>query len=261
MTPPANIVACAGQVVVTNFSGTPGATFSWTNSNTAIGLGASGSGNISFNAANVGSQEVATITVTPMLGACTGTAVTYTITVNPGPTMNPVADEIVCAGDNVSVVFSSPSGNPTYSWTNSNTAIGLPASGVGNINFNGANVPATPDGRHHRHAHTWRLYRHTGNVYHHRVAGAHNGPAGQCRSLRRLYDQYCFCLSLPGAVFEWTNSNPNVGLPANGTGNISFVTDNPAMQEVATITVTPVIGGCQGPSRTFTITVRIWCRL
>ncbi|RYY38954.1 MAG: T9SS type A sorting domain-containing protein [Chitinophagaceae bacterium] len=64
-----------------------------------------------------------------------------------------------------------------------------------------------------------------------------------------------------GVQFEWTNSNPSIGLAASGTGNLpSFTAVNTGGTPVsATITVTPVyIGGdlpCYGAPRTFTITV------
>ncbi len=67
-------------------SGTPaGVSFSWTNSNTAIGLAASGTGNVpSFTAINKGSAPIsATITVTPIINGCAGTPVSYVITVTP----------------------------------------------------------------------------------------------------------------------------------------------------------------------------------
>ena len=67
-------------------SGTPGGVnFTWTNSNPAIGLAASGSGTVpSFTAINKGNTPVsATITVTPMVDGCAGTSTTYVITVNP----------------------------------------------------------------------------------------------------------------------------------------------------------------------------------
>lgn len=66
----------------------------------------------------------------------------------------------------------------------------------------------------------------------------------------------------PGNVtFSWTNSNPNIGLPASGNGNIpAFIGINPTQSDiVATITVTPsaTTGGvtCVGTVRQFTITV------
>lgn len=66
----------------------------------------------------------------------------------------------------------------------------------------------------------------------------------------------------PGNVtYSWTNSNPSIGLPASGNGNIPAFTGINTTQSdvVATITVTPsaTTGGvtCAGASRQFTITV------
>jgi large repetitive protein len=68
------------------FVGTPaGVSFSWANSNTFIGLGASGTGDIpSFTATNSSGDPInGTITVIPEYNGCTGTAKSYVITVMP----------------------------------------------------------------------------------------------------------------------------------------------------------------------------------
>jgi hypothetical protein len=67
---------------------TPALSYAWTCSNTAINLAASGTGDIAaFSAKNAGTANIsATISVTPRISAntaCTGTAVTATITVYP----------------------------------------------------------------------------------------------------------------------------------------------------------------------------------
>jgi PKD repeat protein len=85
VTTPSNQNVCIGSGTTTvNFTGNSGnTTYNWSNSNTAIGLGASGTGNIaSFVTSSTGT---ATITVTPILGSCTGSPVTFTITVNSIP--------------------------------------------------------------------------------------------------------------------------------------------------------------------------------
>jgi gliding motility-associated-like protein len=69
-----------------NLSGTPaGVIFNWTNSNTSIGLSASGTGNIpSFTAINKGSSSIkGTITITPAYNGCVGAAKTYVVTIIP----------------------------------------------------------------------------------------------------------------------------------------------------------------------------------
>ena len=91
VTVPANITVCnGGTVAATAFASTPvGATYTWTNSDPTIGIALSGSGDIaSFTATNATSSPVtATITVTPSITPCTGTANTYTITVDPDATI------------------------------------------------------------------------------------------------------------------------------------------------------------------------------
>ncbi|MDT8413291.1 MAG: hypothetical protein RQ875_12570, partial [Vicingaceae bacterium] len=136
---PPNITVCNGaNVLASNFTSTPtGATFTWTNSNTAIGLAASGSGNTpAFTATNATTLPItSTITVSSPATGCSGapTPVTYTITVNPTPVVNPIANITVCNGANVPIsAFSSTPAGATFTWTNSNTAIGLAASGSGN---------------------------------------------------------------------------------------------------------------------------------
>jgi gliding motility-associated-like protein len=68
------------------FTGVPaGLSFNWTNSNTSIGLSASGSGNLpSFTALNKGAAPaIGVINVTPTLNGCTGVSHSYKITVLP----------------------------------------------------------------------------------------------------------------------------------------------------------------------------------
>ncbi|MFN5652960.1 MAG: beta strand repeat-containing protein, partial [Flavobacteriia bacterium] len=118
-----------------NVSGT---TYAWTNNTTSIGLAASGSGNIAaFTATNTSNAPVtATITVTPSANGCAGSPQTFTITVNPTPTVNPVANQVHCVGSgSTAVTFASTLNvvGTTYAWTNTNTTIGLAASGSGNI--------------------------------------------------------------------------------------------------------------------------------
>ncbi len=59
------------------------------------------------------------------------------------------------------------------------------------------------------------------------------------------------------AIFNWTNSQPEIGLPGSGIGSIpSFTAVNMGNDPViSTITVTPQLGGCLGTPHTYTITV------
>jgi hypothetical protein len=152
----ANQVVCNGSPVSAITFGTTATggttTYAWTNNATSIGLSASGTGNIiSFNGINTGTAPVtATITVTPTFtnGAvsCVGTARTFTITVNPIPTVNAVTSIAFCnAVASTPINFSGTVTGTVYSWTNSNTLIGLGASGIGNFpSFVPTNSGTTP---------------------------------------------------------------------------------------------------------------------
>ncbi len=253
--PVPNQTICGNQNVSIAFSGTAGATFEWTNSNPAIGLPASGTGSISFTASNPAAPETAVVTVTPQLGSCSGNPISFTLTLNPSPAVNPVADVFACAGEFVAIAFSSPSGNPTYTWTNSNPAIGLGAAGVGNIGFTTANTGSTQTGT---ISVTPQLNGCVGTPATFNISVSPAPTMGQPANASACGGStvnIAFA-GTPGAVFEWTNNNPNVGLAPSGSGNISFVSANPEAVEVATIVVQPVLNGCAGPARTFTITIR-----
>ncbi len=150
VTVPSNIVVCNNAAVTaSNYTSTPaGGIFSWTNSNTAIGLAASGNGNIpGFTATNTGTSPiVATISVTPTVNGCQGTPSSYTITVNPTPMVNVPSNVVVCNNGTVAAaVYSSPTAGASLSWTNSNTSIGLGAGGSGSPNsFTASNTGTTP---------------------------------------------------------------------------------------------------------------------
>jgi Ig-like domain CHU_C associated/SdrD B-like domain/PKD-like domain len=262
VTLPSNQAVCSGgSVAAMAFTSTPsGATFSWTNNNINTGLAASGMGNISaFTAATVTTQQVSTITVTPMLNGCAGTPQILTLTVNPTPTitispMNPV----VCSGARVAIIaFTSAPSGATFSWTNSNTATGLAASGMGDIaSFISANVTTqevsniTLTSSLSGCASAVNNFTITVNP-----TPSVNAIANQTICAGSAVAATSFVSTPTGATFNWINSNVNTGLSASGTGTIAaFNAANVAAQEVSTITVTPTINGCVGTSNNFTIT-------
>ncbi len=268
---PADQIRCNGTATAavnfaTNRSGGT-TTYSWTNNNTSIGLAASGNGNIaSFTATNAGTAPVtATITVTPSFEGCAGTPRTFTITVNPSGQVNDPADQVRCNGAATAAVnftTNRSGGTTTYAWTNSNTSIGLAASGNGNIaSFTATNTGTSPvtatitvtpsfEGC----AGTPQSFTITVNP-----SGQVDDPADQTRCNGAATAAVNFVTNRSGGTttYAWTNSTPTIGLAANGTGNIaSFTATNSGTAPVtATITVTPSFEGCAGTPQTFTITV------
>jgi hypothetical protein len=184
---PLSQVKCNGDLALgTRFSTllTGGAvSYSWTNTTPAIGLAPFGSGDIdSFRVVNTGTAPlIATITVTPTFinggVACPGQPKSFTITVNPSPNVNPLPNLQYCDGNRTTPIsFTSPAsgGSITYTWSNSNSAIGLPLSGVGAIpSFTATNSTAVPI------VATiiifkWRrqLWRYSQNIHHHGIAAS-----------------------------------------------------------------------------------------
>ncbi len=264
--------------------GTGSVTYSWTNSESSIGIPATGSGNIpAFTATNAGSSPItATIVVTPTLTndgeSCTGNSTSFTITVNPTVTVDAISDQTVCDGGNTtSVVFASTGfsgGTITYNWSNDDTSIGLGATGTnatGIPSFTAQNSGTAPV---------------TATIT---VTPTFTNGGESCTGTQEVFTitvnptvsassvtdkVYCNGVTAPvipfstdytggtGTVtYAWSNDNTSIGLGASGTGNLpTFTATNGTSAPIsATITVTPTLnnGGpaCTGNSTTFTITV------
>jgi len=260
VTTPTSQTICAGaSTTAITFSGNA-TTYNWTNSNTGIGLVASGSGNIaSFVATNTGTTPISgTITVTPTSGSCTGTPQTFTITVDPAPTMTTPPDQTICAGQSTTAVVFSGTANATYSWTNNNTATGLGANGTVTVpSFVGTNstsnsitstITVTP---------TLGTCPGTPVTFTITVAITPSVIAPTSQTICAGVSTTAITFSGNATTYNWTNSNTAIGLGASGTGNIaSFVGTNTGTTPISgTITVTPTSGSCTGTPQTFTITV------
>ncbi|MEQ1746712.1 MAG: PKD-like domain-containing protein, partial [Saprospiraceae bacterium] len=256
---PPNLAVCAGASVTANFTGSPGSTFAWTNSNPASGLGPSGTGNIAFVAADVGQTETATVTVTPDNGTCAGIPRTFDIRVKPLPLMLPPADATVCAESDLQVAFAGPPG-ATYVWTNSNPAIGLAATGAGDIAFTAANGPQQQTAT---VTVTPRLEGCDGPPVSFSVTVL-PAPVVQVPADLTVCSGKQLTVQLtatPGASLVWTNSAPAIGLPAAGGGPvITFTAAQVDSLLTGLITVTPHGTQCTGLSQTFVIMVVRCCQ-
>ncbi|MCE7925834.1 MAG: hypothetical protein DYG98_22515, partial [Haliscomenobacteraceae bacterium CHB4] len=258
MNQPPNVTVCGGAPVSVTFSGSPNATFTWTNDNPAIGLPASGTGNINYVSPKVPQQQVGNITVTPQYSgggvSCPGEPVTFSITLD-GTVVDDPSDITVCPGAPVSVAFA---GNgDSYFWTNSNPAIGLGVSGTGDINFSAegsalqqtATITVTPQ--------PCPFASQSFNITVLPAAFV-NQPADVVVCGGKLVT--VALTGSTGTTFNWTNSNPAIGLAASGSGPfIVFTAANVQSDQTATVTVTPVKGGCVGEPVTFQIIVERCC--
>ena len=261
-----NDTICTGDSSkATNWMSTiPGTTYTWTNSNPAIGLPASGTGPVpKFKTPdNIAMAQITgTITIRSFGGGCSGSPVTYTVFVRRKPpiTLTGVS-KFYCEGSVGSITVGTTAPG-TISWVNDNPATGLAASGSnGFINFTATNPT-------------------TDSIISNVTASAFN-PTTRCTkdtSFRivvyprpnvvtlpnlapcqgNTVTVAAFTSTLPGTTFTWINSNTAIGLGASGTGNIpSFNATNASPSSITgTITVSPIYKTCTGANKTFNITV------
>ncbi len=262
---PANQVLCNNAATgAINFTGAvSGTSFNWSNSNPSIGLAASGTGDIpSFTAFNVTNlPQVAIIAVAPFANGCNGVATSFTITVNPTPDVVDPNDQIFCNGAaTFAINFAGAVSGTTYNWTNTNTSIGLPASGTGNIpsfaatNTTNATISATITVTPSANGCTGAPQSFTYTVI---PTPDIAQPANQVLCNAATTNAIIFTGAVSGTAYNWFNNNTSIGLAASGTGDIPpFAAINTGTAPVtALITVAPGAGGCNGFAKTFSITV------
>ncbi len=265
MTTPPTLAVCHNATVAASaFTSTvAGTTYSWTNLNTSIGLGANGSGDTpAFTASNTSASPVtAIISVTPTANSCVGPPVSYSITVNPIPNVNAVTSGTYCSGAAVpSAVFSGSVTSTTYSWTNTNSTIGLAASGTGNAPaFTSTNTTSAGI---------------SGVIT---VTPGANSCIGVPTNYTVLVNPiptvtaipsatYCSGVTVPAttfsgniasATYSWTNSNTAIGTGASGLASVpSFTALNTAASGISgVITVTPSANSCVGTPTNYSIMV------
>lgn len=240
-----------------------GTTYAWTNNTPSIGLAASGSGDIaSFASTNTTNAPViATITVTPTANGCTGTAKTFTITVNPTPNVNAVSNQTLCNGAATNAVnFGGNVSNTSYNWINNLASVGIAASGSGNIaSFTAANATTSPVAATITVTPSANSCTGSSTSFDITVNPTPdvNAVSNQTLCNGSSTSAVTFGGSVSGTTYAWTNNTPSIGLAASGSGDIaSFAATNTSNAPVtATITVTPTANGCTGAASTFTITV------
>ena len=245
-------VCQGGSVSAITFSGNSNPTYQWTNSNTAIGLGSSGTGNIpSFIGIGTilgGPAQTAVINVTPNMGGCVGTSKSFFITVN--------------SLDNPAFSYSSASychldANPTPTITGisggtfTSSPAGLSLNSVSGI----VNLASSTDGYYTITYTTSRVCPQSSTV----SLSISNNPSVNVTSDQSICDGTNFnainFAGNPGSVFAWTNTNNTIGLTSSGNGNISsFVGTGtiPGGSSISgTVVVTPFAGSCIGTRDTF----------
>jgi len=151
VSPSANQNVCNGSIIAPiSFTGSvPGTVFSWTNTNTAIGLPAFGIGDIaSFIATNSSAMPISSvITVSSAANGCAGSSNSFTIAINPTPLLSsPLTPTGICSGTVFSYLPTTATTGTVFSWSRALiTGISNPAaSGTGNISETLVNTTSSP---------------------------------------------------------------------------------------------------------------------
>jgi hypothetical protein len=261
----ANQVLCNNEAAAAiNFTGAvTGTTYSWTNSNAAIGLAVSGTGDIaSFTATNTSNAPIiSTITVTPSANGCTGAATTFTITVNPTPTVTGVSNQVLCNNNaTAAVLFNGTVTGTVFSWSNDQPSIGLASSGTGDIaSFTAVNTGSSPVTATIIATPSANGCTGTAITFTIKVSPTPTvaGVVNQVLCNNTATAAINFTGTVTGTLFSWTNDAISIGLASSGTGDIaSFTAVNTGSSPVtATIRITPSANGCTGAEGQFTIKV------
>lgn len=262
-----NDTICTGDSsVATNWQSTMGSTtYTWTNSNPAIGLPASGSGQIpKFKAPdNIAMPQItATITINSFAGGCKGAPVTYTIFVRRKPAISVSnAKRAYCPGETGNITLAAtPTAGTSLSWTNDNPLTGIAMSGTnGFINFTATNptndtivsniVGTVTQTNGCRKDTNFKVV-----VY---PAPSTNTIPDFTTCIGGNVPSFIFASPTSGATFTWVNSNTAIGLGASGSGNTpAFTATNSTSGTISgTVTVKARYGTCDGPNMTFKINV------
>ncbi|QIA06264.1 PKD-like domain-containing protein [Draconibacterium halophilum] len=266
----ANQTYCNGDYISgIALTGSPvGTTFEWTNDNTAIGLGSSGTGNIpEFDATNTTTDPIsATVTVTPTANGCTGPEETFTITVRPTLSASISGSDTVCLNDPTPyIIFTNPIGSPVTITYNRNSAL----QPVINVPANSTAQVAVPTGT----AGTF-IYDPVKVAYQNApecdesmsgtatvvvnpapIAGA--TPQTQDICSDETITSIELTSSITGVTFNWTRDHAEItGIETSGQGDISgSLTNNTGSTVTVTFTITPEYDGCPGTSTTAKVIV------
>ncbi|NDF59478.1 MAG: PKD domain-containing protein, partial [Crocinitomicaceae bacterium] len=269
---PDQVLCLSENSAQVDFAGN-GTTYNWISSDPTIGLASNKGLFISkFSAKNSSTlPKTAIISIIPeynKVAICKGDTVKFKITVNPKPKVTALQNLVVCHNDSIMIKnFESTTPTTTFKWFNSNTNIGLSANGNGSIApFKSINNSTSISS--------------TSLV---KVVPFIANLGKECKGDTLPFtlkinpiptitkpNDIALCndsLTKPiaflgtGTSYEWFNSNPSIGLAANGTGTINTFQskNNTNLTEIALIKIVPVFTEdlriCKGDTVQFNFTI------
>ena len=266
------IVCSGGSINPVDVVSTPtGATFSWENTNTSIGLGASGSGQVPtwiVPSNTTGSAISGTITITAILDpSCPGSETDFIVTVEPTGNIDlSTLDTLVCSGESPEIDVESSVTTATITWTQTSPAS---ISGASNGGGNPGTVSdiLTNDGSTSSIDTVFYTFS-ISNV----VCPDPNVTVSVAVQPQITMNDVPNILVCPGqsinpndfvttpagGTFTWTNDNTAIGIAASGTGQIATwpaPPNNTSNTVSGTVTVSAELNGCPGVQDVFTVSI------
>jgi hypothetical protein len=268
ITPLNNISICANDTtqLISFTSSIQNTNYSWTNSETTIGLASSGNGDIAplivLNNDTIAKAAIVSVVGTSV-NTCVSAAVDFTITVNPVPFLQNVITNLTLCQLQTAYFppFQVVPSTSVINWTNNNPLIGLAANGQGNIppffiqsapgGIIGSLITVTPtfagcNG-------DFRVISLIANPI-----PIINQVTNQTLCSGDQTNTINFTVIPNDAIINWTNTEPGIGLAINGNGDISsFTTTNSGNSAlVGYINAHAItVNNCIGPDEYFSITV------
>jgi len=256
---------------ITFSSSLPGTTYTWTNSNTTIGLAASGIGDLpGFTALNTTTAPVvATISVIPNQNGCIGPPYNFTITVNPFPVLTNGPHAPVCSGAPFNVTLTSGTAGANFTWTAFCTPVGavtgftgtqvVKVTVINDILTNVTTDPATVTYHITPFANgcTGIPSDYTVTVYP-SVVVTSAATANWCSGVSNTYTSTC-STTTPVPTYTWTRASVPGITPATGAGSgaaiTEMLTNSTPDPLIVTYIITPTVGGCTGTPKNVAVTV------
>jgi gliding motility-associated-like protein len=266
------IVCSGGSINPVDVISTPaGATFSWENTNTAIGLGASASGQVptwTVPSNTTGSSISGTITIFATLDpSCPGSETDFTVTVEPTGNIDlSTLDTLVCSGESPEIEVESSVSTAIISWTQTSPA-SITGATDGNGNPETITDILTNDGSTSSIDTVFYTFSISGvqcpdpNI----IVSVAVQPQITMNDVPNILvcpgqsiNPDDFVSTPAGGTFTWTNDNPSIGISASGTGQIptwAAPTNSTSNPISGTVTVSAQLNGCPGVQDVFTVTI------
>ncbi|MEN2280485.1 PKD-like domain-containing protein, partial [Algoriphagus sp. SE2] len=246
--------------------------FSWTATATPgiSGFISSGTGPIPTQNITTTENTIGTVTfeITPTANSCNGPIATYTVQINPIPTVtNTLLEQTICSGAPSSQVdFTSAVGGTTFNWTvvSSSGVSGFTSNGSGSLPSQTISTTGPTQG-----SVTYEVTP-TANgclgppenytIFVNPVPTVTNTVLEQTICSGESTSQVDLTSDVPGVIFNWTASSSSLditGFITTGSGPIPVETlsNSGTSQGAVTYTITPIATGCSGPSVNYVIKV------